>query len=82
MAALRKTITLTTQQDEWVKAQLEVGGYTNDSEYFRDLVRQEQKRQAQFQQLKAAVDLGVASGESELTVGDIWDKAISDAEKG
>lgn len=81
MTALRKTITLTAQQDEWVKAQLEVGGYTNDSEYFRDLVRQEQKRQAQFQQLKAAIDVGVESGVSDLSVGEIWDKAISDAEK-
>lgn len=81
MSALRKTITLTPQQDDWVKAQLEVGGYTNDSEYFRDLIRQEQKRQAQFQQLKAAIDVGLASGESDLTVTDIWNKAATNAEQ-
>lgn len=77
VAALRKTITLTTTQDEWVKSQLELGGYTNDSEFFRDLVRQAQKQQAQRQQLKAAIELGITSGESKLTVSDIWEEAAA-----
>ena len=38
MGTVRKTITLTEKQDEWVKAQIANGDYTNDSEYFRDLV--------------------------------------------
>ena len=33
----RKTITLTEQQDRWVKARIASGDYSNDSEYFRDL---------------------------------------------
>jgi antitoxin ParD1/3/4 len=28
----RKTITLTDQQDDWIKAQVEGGHYTNDSD--------------------------------------------------
>ena len=39
MATVRKTITLTDQQDDWIKAQVEGGHYTNDSEYIRDLIR-------------------------------------------
>lgn len=31
MATVRKTITLTDQQDQWVKAQIEAGRFTNDS---------------------------------------------------
>jgi hypothetical protein len=38
MGTVRKTITLTDQQDNWVKAQINAGHYTNDSEYIRDLI--------------------------------------------
>ena len=35
MGTTRKTITLTEQQDAWIKAQIDAGGFTNDSEYIR-----------------------------------------------
>jgi len=38
----RKTITLTEQQDDWVKGQIESGHFGNDSEYIRDLIRRDQ----------------------------------------
>ena len=38
MGTTRKTITITDQQDEWIKAQIEGGDFTNDSEYIRDLI--------------------------------------------
>jgi antitoxin ParD1/3/4 len=44
MATVRKTITLTDAQDDWVKAQVVSGNYTNDSEYLRDLIRREQEK--------------------------------------
>jgi antitoxin ParD1/3/4 len=44
MAAVRKTITLTDMQDSWIKAQIDAGHYTNDSEYIRDLIRREHER--------------------------------------
>ena len=31
MTIVRKTITLTTHQDKWVKQQVDAGCYTNDS---------------------------------------------------
>ena len=72
MATVRKTITLTAQQDDWIKAQIANGDYTNDSEYFRDLVRRDQEK---FRALKAAVEDGIASGPSPRTVDDIWAEA-------
>jgi len=39
MGTTRKTITLTDQQDEWIKARIASGDFTNDSEYIRDLIR-------------------------------------------
>lgn len=72
MTTVRKTITLTYQQHDWIKAQIANGDYTNDSEYFRDLVRRDQEK---FRALKAAVEEGIASGPSTRTVDDIWAEA-------
>jgi antitoxin ParD1/3/4 len=48
MAMQRKTITIIDQMESWVKSQVDSGKYGNDSEYFRDLVRQDQeKREAE-----------------------------------
>jgi antitoxin ParD1/3/4 len=63
MATTRKTITLTTQQDKWVKARIAAGHYTNDSEYFRDLIRRDQAGQADVEAIRAALIEGEHSGE-------------------
>ncbi|MDO9226862.1 MAG: type II toxin-antitoxin system ParD family antitoxin [Pseudomonadota bacterium] len=63
MATVRKTITLTDQQDGWIKAQIDAGHYTNDSEYIRDLIRREQERSAGIEAIRAALIEGEASGE-------------------
>jgi antitoxin ParD1/3/4 len=62
MPTVRKTITLTDQQDGWIKAQVQAGHYTNDSEYIRDLIRREQERAAQTDALRAALIEGENSG--------------------
>ncbi len=75
MATARKTITLTEQQNEWVKIQILKGDYTNDSEYFRDLIRRDQKESATNQALKTAIHDGIESGESNRNLKEIWAKA-------
>jgi antitoxin ParD1/3/4 len=65
MATVRKTITLTRQQDKWIKAQIEAGHYTNDSEYLRDLIRREQEREAEVAAIRAALIEGEESGEAK-----------------
>ena len=63
MGTVRKTITLTDQQDRWIKAQIIAGHYTNDSEYIRDLIRREQERSAEIEAIRSALIEGEASGE-------------------
>jgi len=75
MATIRKTITLTDQQDQWIKTRIAAGGFTNDSEYIRDLVRRDQEQNAQFLALKQAIQEGLESGVSNKTVGEIWEEA-------
>lgn len=75
MATVRKTITLTDKQEQWVKSKIADGDYTNDSEYFRDLVRRDQEQNAKTRALKAAIQEGLDSGDTDSTVGEIWVEA-------
>jgi len=68
MAVTRKTITLSDQQDLWVKGRIASGDYTNDSEYFRDLIRRDQEQNARILALKHAVQEGLQSGDSDRSV--------------
>ena len=71
MATTRKTITVTDQQDRWIKAQIAAGNFTNDSEYIRDLIRRDQEQNAKFRALKVAIQEGLDSGVSDKTVAQI-----------
>lgn len=73
MGTTRKTITVTEQQDQWIKAQIERGKFTNDSEYIRDLIRRDQDN-AKFQTLKEAIQEGLDSGVSDHTVPQIMEE--------
>lgn len=65
MATVRKTITLTEQQNAWIAAQITAGHYTNDSEAIRDLIRREQERGQAIEQVRQALIEGEASGAPE-----------------
>ncbi len=62
MSTVRKTITLTDQQDGWIRAQIKAGRYTNDSETIRDLIRREQERGADLEAIRQALFEGENSG--------------------
>jgi antitoxin ParD1/3/4 len=63
MSTVRKTITLTEQQDAWIASQIAAGHYTNDSEAIRDLIRREQERSSQLEALRQALIEGEQSGD-------------------
>ncbi|NUY57489.1 addiction module antitoxin [Salinivibrio sp. MA351] len=62
MSMHRKTITLTEQQDCWVKSQIESGQFGNDSEYIRYLIRRDQQAQERIAVLRQALAEGESSG--------------------
>lgn len=62
MGMHRKTITLTEQQDDWVKGQIESGHFGNDSEYIRDLIRRDQQAKERLAFLRLALAEGESSG--------------------
>ena len=65
MGTVRKTITLTKQQDEGIAEQIAGGAYTNDSEAIRDLIRREQERRSEIEAVRRALIEGEQSGEAE-----------------
>lgn len=71
-ATTRKTITLIAKQYAWVKARIEGGDCTNDSEYIRDLIRRDQEQSAKFQALQQSIQDGLESGVSDRSVVEIW----------
>lgn len=72
---VKKSITVTDQQEQWIRRQVDSGEYGNDSEYFRDLIRRDQERSSQFRTLKQAIQEGLESGIGNKAVNDIWAEA-------
>jgi antitoxin ParD1/3/4 len=71
MTTTRKTITVTQQQDSWIKSRIAAGEFTNDSEYIRDLIRRDQERHSKIEALRAALIEGEESGISDRTPEEI-----------
>lgn len=81
MGTVRKTVTFTDQQDKWIKAQISAGEFTNDSEYLRHLVRDDQSKNAKNLALIAAIQKGLDSGISDSTIPEIMKEVESRMKK-
>ena len=71
MSMQRKTITVTEQQDLWIKSQVDSGQYGNDSEYLRELIRHDQAYKHKIGLLRSALIEGEKSGTSSRSMDDI-----------
>ena len=76
MSMTRKTITITEQMENWIRAQIDSGRYGNDSEYFRDLVRRDQKRLQAEIRLSQIIDAAEADGLSEKSGREVWEEVV------
>lgn len=63
MAMIRKTITVTDQQESWIRSQIQSGEIGNDSEYIRELIRQDRSEKQALADLRQALALGDESGD-------------------
>ncbi len=71
----RKTITVTEQQDSWIKSQIDSGKYGNDSEYLRELIRLDQEHKNKIDLLRTALIEGEKSGITDRSMADILNDA-------
>lgn len=65
MGTTRKTITVTEQQDNRIKANIAAGQSTEDSEHVRALIRRDQAGQADIEAIRAALIEGEESGDPQ-----------------
>lgn len=74
MSTIRKTISVTEKQEQWIKAQIAAGEFTNDSEYIRDLLRRDQEKNAKYLELKTAIQQGLDSGVGTKSIPQIMEE--------
>ena len=79
MPMVKKSISVTDQQNSWIKAQIKTGHYGNESEVVRELIRERQLRDqetpAEIEAIRAALVEGEESGFSNRSVDEIWEDA-------
>ena len=79
MGMVKKSITVTEQQDSWIKAQIESGHFGNESEIIRELIRERQLREqetsAEIDAIRVALIEAEQSGISDRSVDEIWQNA-------
>lgn len=72
---IRKTISMPDEMNHWICDRIKSGLYNNDSEYFRDLIRQDQEKENAQKQLQTLLNEAENSGISERSLDDIWSEA-------
>jgi len=79
MGMVKKSITVTEQQDSWIKTKIESGHFGNESEIIRELIRERQLREqetsAEIDAIRVALIEGEQSGLSDRSVDEIWQDA-------
>ena len=72
----RQSVSFTPPNDEWLNAMIESEEFNSKSEVINHSIRRERERLDKFNELKAAIDHGLASGISDKTVEDIRSDVI------
>ena len=75
MTMVKKSITVTDQQEAWIQSQMEAGHYGTDSELIREALREKQMRMAEIEIIRAKLIAGEESGFSDLTSEEILEKS-------
>ncbi|GFD88269.1 hypothetical protein KUL152_04950 [Tenacibaculum sp. KUL152] len=77
MAMVKKSITVTEQQEQWMQAQLATGNYASDSELLRDLIRKEQMRTSEVEVIRQELIKAEKSGFSSRSPEDVVNAVIA-----
>jgi len=86
MAMVKKSITVTDQQEQWIQAQMATGQYGSDSELFRELIRERQLREEEtstetIEAIRKALIKAEKSGFSDRSAEEIMATVIKRRKK-
>ena len=76
MGMVKKSITVTDQQESWIQQQLATGNYGTDSELIREALREKQNRTSELEAIRALLIEGEESGVSSKTPDEIIDAVL------
>ena len=76
MAMVKKSITVTDEQEKWIQAQMATGHYGTDSELIREALREKQQYTAEIEAIRAALIEGDKSGISDRSPDEIIQAVI------
>ena len=63
MTMVKKSITITDQQDSWIQTQMATGSYGTDSEFIREALREKQLRMNEISYIRAKLIMAEKSVE-------------------
>jgi antitoxin ParD1/3/4 len=75
MAMVKKSITITDQQEDWIQVQMATGNYGTDSELIREALREKQNRVTETEYIRAKLIASEQSGFTDLTRDKILEKS-------
>ncbi|MEQ8433972.1 MAG: type II toxin-antitoxin system ParD family antitoxin [Oceanicaulis sp.] len=78
MSMIKKSITVTGQQAEWIESQISSGHYGSDSEVIREALREKQLRTAELDALRARLQEAERSGLSSRSPADIREAVLKE----
>ena len=81
MGMVKKSITVTDQQESWIQQQLATGNYGTDSELIREALREKQNRTSEIEAIRALLIEGEESGISTKTPDEIIDVVLKRRQK-
>lgn len=80
MTMVKKSITVTEQQESWIQSQMATGNYGTDSELIREALREKQSREEEVEYIRAKLTIAEkrldAEGCSEKSVDDIMQEVL------
>ncbi len=68
---IKKSITVTGQQENWIQSQIATGQYASDSEVIREALREKEMRVAEIEMLRAKLIASEESGLGSLSPAEI-----------
>ncbi len=73
---IRKTISMPEKLGKYIDQRVKAGGYGNDSEFIRDLLRRDKEEREGIAAIQAAIDEGMEGPDVRKTVREIYDEAL------
>jgi len=75
MPMIKKSITVTDQQEEWIQSQMASGNYGTDSELIREALREKQLRMDETDNIRAKLIKAEQGGFTKRTADEILAKS-------